>query len=125
MKIEFRKAPNTEKDFSTSSASVKLEGTFCKISSHLVKVIANMTGTTQVNCCRCGNEETITINEKLNLLLSDGVYDNKKSEDLVIEVENNTIDFEDLVNGEVASLCSEYHICQECSEDDSNFEKEF
>ncbi len=41
MKIEFRKVPSTAKDFSTSFASVKLEGTFCKISSLLIKVDAN------------------------------------------------------------------------------------
>ncbi len=125
MKIEFRKAPHTAKDFSTSVASVKLEGTFCKISSLLIQVKANLTGTTQVDCCRCGNEETITLNEKLSFLLSDGVYSDKESQDLVIEVENNTINFDEIIESEVASLTSDYHICQECSQDNSNFEKEF
>jgi len=125
MKIEFRKAPNTAKDFSTSLASVKLEGTFCKISSLLIKVDANLTGETIVNCCRCGDEETLLVNEKVDFLLSDGVFNDAKLENLVIEVENNTIDFDEIIESEIGSLTSEYHICQKCSLDDSNFEKEF
>lgn len=125
MKIEFRKAPTTAKEFSTSFASVKLEGTFCKISSLLIKVDANLTGITNVNCCRCGDEETITVDEKIDFLLSDGIYNDKESEDLVIEVENHTIDFDEIIESEIASLGSDYYICQKCSSDNSNFEKEF
>ena len=125
MKIEFRKVPPTAKEFSTSFASVKLEGTFCKISSLLIKVDAHLTGNTDVNCCRCGDEEIIAIDEKIDFLLSDGIYNDNESEDLVIEVENHTIDFDEIIESELASLGSDYHICQTCSSDNSNFEKEF
>ena len=125
MKIEFRKVPFTEKEFSTSLDSVNLEGTFCKISSLLIKVDAKLTGNTTVTCCRCGEEETISLDEKLDFLLSDGLYNDEHNEELVIEVENNTIDFDDIIESEVSSIKSDYHICQTCLQDNSNFEKEF
>ena len=126
MKIEFRKVPFTEKEFSTSLDSVNIEGTFCKISSLLIKVDAKLTGETTVNCCRCGEEERVSLDEKLDFLLSDGLYkDDQHNEELVIEVENNTIDFDEIIESEVSSIRSDYYICQECSKDNSNFEKEF
>ena len=38
MKIEFKKVPTTKKELETSFNSVKIEGTFCRISSSLVKI---------------------------------------------------------------------------------------
>lgn len=125
MKIEFRKVPFTEKDFSASFDSVELEGTFCKISPLLIKVKASLSGETAVDCCRCGEEERLTIDEKLDFLLSDGVFDDTESEDLVIEVENHTIDFDEIIESEVSSIMSDYHICQTCLQNNDSIEKEF
>ena len=68
MKIEFRKAPQTTKELVVEYNSVKIEGTFCKISQSLVKVDAELKGSTDVDCCRCGATEMIEVDEKLNLL---------------------------------------------------------
>jgi hypothetical protein len=46
-------------------------------------------------------------------------------EDLVIEIENGTIDFEELIQSELASIKSDYHICNKCLQDGDDFEKEF
>ncbi len=125
MKIEFRKVPFTAKDFTSSLASVKLEGTFCKISPLLIKVDALLVGETTADCCRCGVEEHITIEEKLDFLLSDGIFNDTESEDLVIEVENHTINFDEIIESELSSLKSDYHICQECLQNNNSIEKEF
>ena len=125
MKIEFRKAPQTTKELVVEYNSVKIEGTFCKISQSLVKVDAELKGSTDVDCCRCGATEMIEVDEKLNLLWSDGVYKKDESDYLVIEIEDSLINFEDIIESELNSIRSDYHICDDCLQLGDNFEKEF
>ena len=125
MKIEFRKVPQTPKELEVEYNSVKIEGTFCKISQSLVKVDAVLLGNTDIDCCRCEIAEVIEVDEELHLLLSDGVYNKDESEYLVIEVENNLIDFDEIIESELNSIKSDYHICKDCLQLGDNFEKEF
>ncbi|RXJ87759.1 hypothetical protein [Arcobacter sp. CECT 8985] len=125
MKIEFRKVPTTPKEFTNNFASVKLEGSFCKISPTLIKVDAQLTGETPVLCIRCGEEENINLDEKLDFLLSDGMFKDNESEDLVIEIENGIIDFDEICESELSSIESDYHICKNCLDDNIKIEKEF
>jgi uncharacterized metal-binding protein YceD (DUF177 family) len=125
MKIEFKKVPQTTKELVVEFNSVKIEGTFCKISPSLVKVDAVLKGTTEIDCCRCGITEIKEVDEELNLLLSDGIYKGNEEEYLVIEVENSLIDFDEIINSELNSIKSDYHICKECIKYGDNFEKEF
>ncbi|MBU0924273.1 hypothetical protein KKG81_05260 [bacterium] len=125
MKIEFRKVPQTSKELEIDHNSVKIEGTFCKISQSLVKVDAVLKGSTDIDCCRCGITEVIEVDEELHLLLSDGVYKKDESEYLVIEVENGLIDFDEIIESELNSIKSDYHMCNNCLQLGDNFEKEF
>ena len=125
MKIEFRKAPQVNKELEIDYNSVKIEGTFCRISQSLVKIDAVLKGSTDIDCCRCGITEEIEVDEELHLLLSDGVYKNDESEYLVIEVENSLIDFDEIIESELNSIKSDYHICENCLQYGDNFEKEF
>ena len=125
MKIEFKKVPQSPKVLSTEFNSVKIEGTFCKISQSLVKIDGVLKGNTQIDCCRCGKTEEIEVDEDINFILSDGIYKNNESEELVIEIENSLIDFDELIEGELNSITSDYHICDECLQNGDDFEKEF
>ena len=125
MKIEFRKAPSVSKELEIIHNSVKIEGTFCKISQSLVKIDAVLKGSTDIDCCRCGVTEEIEVDEELQLLLSDGLYKGDESEYLVIEVENSLIDFDEIIQSELNSIKSDYHLCDECTQLGDNFEKEF
>jgi len=125
MKIEFKKAPQTPKKLEVIVDSVKIEGTFCKMSQSLVKIDAMLIGNTDIDCCRCGITDNIEINEKLDFLLSDRIIKNDESEDLVIEIENGLIDFDEIIQGELEAIKSDYHICEQCSNDNDDFEKEF
>jgi len=124
MKIEFRKVPFNEKDFKVSLDSVDFEGTFCKLSSTLVKIDATLKGASQVTCDRCSKEDDITLDEKLNFLLSDGVYNNQTDE-LVVEIEDGFIDFDEIIHSELSSIQSDYHICDECEQNNKTIEQEF
>ena len=125
MKIEFKKIPQEKKEFNTSLNSVKIEGTFCRISQSLVKIDAVLKGSTDIDCCRCGITEQIEVDEELQLLLSDGLYKGDESEYLLIEVENSLIDFNEIIESELNSIKSDYHICENCLQYGDNFEKEF
>ncbi len=126
MQIEFRKVPFTAKEFITELDSVKLEGTFCKMSPTLTKVEATLVGPTSVDCCRCGVEYTIELNENLEFLLSNRVYeDDSELENLVIEIENDIIDFDELIESEISSIRSDYHTCALCLDNKDNIEKEY
>ena len=120
MKIEFRKVPNTLKEFQSDYDSVKIEGTFCKMSPSLVKIDGILSGNTSIICSRCGEDDTIILNEKVNFLLSDGIYkaNSSDSDELVIEIEDNIIDFDEIIQSEISSICSDYHICAKCAENE-------
>ena len=125
MKIEFKKAPQTPKKLEVEFNSVKIVGTFCKISQSLVKIDAKLIGNTDIDCCRCGITDNIELDEKLDFLLSDRIIKNDESEDLVIEIENGLIDFDEIIQGELEAIKSDYHICEQCSQNNDDFEKEF
>jgi len=125
MKIEFKKAPQTPKELEVVLNSVKIEGTFCKISQSLVKIDAMLIGNTDIDCCRCGKTDNIEVNEKLDFLLSDRIIKNDESEDLVIEIEDGLINFDEIIQSELEAIKSDYHICEECSNNNDDFEKEF
>lgn len=124
MKIEFKKIPQEKKEFNTSLNSVKIEGTFCRISSSLVKIEASLIGNIEIDCSRCGALDTLVVNEELKLLLSDGVFKGDEDEFLVIEIENSLIDFDEIIESELNSIKSDYHMCEPCSQLGDNFEKE-
>lgn len=123
MKIEFRKVPFNEKDIKVKFNSVEFEGTFCKMSSTLVKIDATLSGISQISCDRCGKEEDISINEKLDFLISDGIY-TKQTDDLVVEIDNSFIDFDEIIQSELSSIQSDYHICDECEQNNKTIEQE-
>ena len=125
MKIEFKKVPQINKELICEFNSVKIEGTFCRITASLVKIEALLEGNTEIDCCRCGITEIIEVKEELNLLLSDGIYKGSEEEYLVIEIENSLIDFDEIIQSEVNSIKSDYLYCKDCIADSSIFEQEF
>lgn len=125
MKIEFRKVPNEVTKLNTSFNSVKIEGTFCRISPSLVKVEAHLKGEIELDCSRCAKTETYLLDEELKFLLSDGIFKGEDDDFLVIEVENSLINFDEIIQSEVNSIKSDYYICNSCLQDDKPFEQEF
>jgi hypothetical protein len=123
MKIEFRKIPFEAKKFSFTSNSVLFEGNFGKITSTLAKFDAKMSGNITLSCYKCGEDMNLNICEDINFIVSDGIYLDDKYEETVIEVDNNIIDFNELIDSEITSINSDYHKCDNC-QDDKIFEKE-
>ncbi|QOG13305.1 DUF177 domain-containing protein [Arcobacter sp. FWKO B] len=126
MQIEFKKVPFNKKNFQIDYNLVKFEGTFCKMSQELAKIEATISGKLNIICSRCGKNIDLDINESIELLVSDGVYTPDNESDIdVIEVYGGSIDFEEILNSELESIQSDYHICDECVNDNQVLEKEF
>jgi len=128
VKIEFRKVPTDNTKFEILLNSVKFLGFFSRITSNLVKVDTTLIGNYDVDCCKCGDLFNISLDEKINFLISDGIYtldDRDNEEAIVIEVENHIIDFDELLHSEIESLKSEYYICNTCKNNDKFVEQEY
>jgi len=128
MKIEFRKIPLNSSEFEISSNSVKFLGTFSKISSKLAKINANLSGDCPVDCCKCGKEMTITLDENINFLVSDGIYESAQNDDeefVIVEVQDHFLDLNEILHSEIESLKFEYYICDTCKNNDNYVEIEY
>ena len=127
MRIEFKKVQTFEKDFLIHSNSIDFSGTFCRISSNLIQLHATLEGELLVDCCKCGETYAISLCEKQKFIVSDGPFLNQdeKEEEIVLEVDDHYIDFDDIVNSELESIRSDYHICQNCTTNNKFVDVEF
>jgi hypothetical protein len=129
VKIEFRKVPLISSEFEISSNSVKFLGNFSKISSKLVKVDAKLIGKCDVDCCKCGSCIVQIIDEKVDFLISDGIYTQNEQHDdeefIIIEIDDHIIDFDEILHSEIESLKSEYYICDTCKNNNNLVEIEY
>lgn len=125
MKIEFRKIPLQECEFEIDSNSVKFLGTFSKISSKLAKINSKISGTLEVNCCKCGVTFNIPVDLEIKFLLSDGIYSSQDEEYVIIEVEEHMLDFNEILHSELESLKFEYHVCDTCKNNNELVEIEY
>jgi uncharacterized metal-binding protein YceD (DUF177 family) len=126
MKIEFRKIPQVNSEFEIESDSVKFSGIFSKISTKLAKLSGKLDGPLQIQCCRCGKDMEVMLNEKIDFLLSDGIYKDESEDDLiVIEVDEGVVDFDAILQSELNSYRSDFYECSECKNDTQELEIEY
>jgi len=124
MKIVYDKIGQTKKPFELNVSGVNLEGTLAKSGYHRLRLEGNLKGQVELSCDRCGKEYQYNMNYPLNLTLSDEVIETKDDLD-IIEFIDGVIDLEFIVQSEIASVQNSYHYCNECENDEEEFEKEF
>jgi uncharacterized metal-binding protein YceD (DUF177 family) len=112
MKIEFRKIPNTKSEFSIKEDNICCSGSFYRESNKIVFCDMSISGQIKTDCDRCGEEFDLDVAEKAALKICDG---KTESEDLdIIECQDHIVDFDEIANGEIASILSDYHYCNRC-----------
>ena len=116
MKIVFKKIPQSGVDFKTSFETVRFYGTLEKKSKNLVRCSGKLEGTLTCQCDRCADEISLDIDEKIDILLSDGLYEASKELVEVIEFFDESVDLDIVLQSEVETLKSDYHYCSTCSE---------
>jgi len=124
MKIVFDKIGSTAKPIELSSEGIMLEGTLQKSGYHQVTLDAQMSGSIELSCDRCGNTYDYDIDNRLQLKLSDIVSENKDDLD-IIEFLDGKIDLLYILESEITSIESSYHYCDSCDNSDEDFEVEY
>jgi len=116
MKIEFSKLPRNEQEFEIIHDSVKFLGTFSRITGTIARINSNIIGNFDIECCKCGNSFNKNINQSIIYTLSDGEISLKdeREDEIIIEVNNHIVDFEDILNSELESIKSDYYVCDNC-----------
>jgi len=116
MKIEFSKLPRNENEFEINSNSVKFLGTFSRISGTIARINSKIIGNCDVECCKCASIINKEINQEIVYTLSDGAISLKdeRENEIIIEVNNHIVDFDDILNSELESIKSDYYVCNDC-----------
>ncbi len=124
MIIVFDKIGSTAKPIELSSEGVTLEGTLQKSGYHQVTLDAQLSGSIEMSCDRCGDTYDYKVDNKLRLKLSDLISEDKDDLD-IIEFLDGKIDILYILESEINTFKSTYHYCDKCDNDDENFEVEY
>ena len=124
MQIVFDKIGSTGKPIELSSDGVTLEGTLQKSGYHQVTLDAKLNGKLELICDRCGNTYDYKVDSKLRLKLSDLVSEDKVDLD-IIEFLDGKIDVLHILQSEITSIQSDYTYCDNCDNNDEDFEVEY
>jgi len=114
MKLSFRTLSSDEQLFNEKFEGIVFNGTVRKKRGQLAFLNANITGNILLTCDRCGEEFEETLNEKQEMLISDGIFDGSDESYDIIEAENGLIDFELILQSELNLFKGDYHYCEKC-----------
>lgn len=115
MKIDFKKFSKDAKEFEIEQDGYSFKGIYKKEGA-LYKIEAQLSGDVKVVCDMCAEEFSECLKEGLELYISDGLYRGNSEEFFdVIEQYDGFVDLDEIVKSEIASLESDYHICQKCN----------
>lgn len=112
--VDFNKISQSPVEFSRDLGSLKFVGSLSKKGANLVSCIGKLNGELKHTCDRCGEDITLKLNEKLDLILSSGVYSSGDFELDVMEFFEGFIDLDEILQSEVEAYKSDYHYCEIC-----------
>ena len=118
MQIEFKKIPTTGVHFEVSLGDIAVVGNATKIDKIMVRVDGAMRGSVAHICDRCAAEFNLEVDEKVEVLACDGLYEDKSGEDLlnIVEFFDGSINFDTILQSELEALRSDYHYCGGCEQ---------
>ena len=126
MKVVLRKVTSTPLDFSLKSEDILFKGYLEYHKGKLILLSADMKGSLRTQCDFCGDEFCMDLSEKIEFLISDGLYEDDGSLDLdVIESFDGQVDMEELLHSEIELIKSDYHSCEACKKENLVTERVF
>ena len=116
MKILLRKVSSTPLDFEVKSDKITFKGYLQYDSNKLVLLKAKLSGEIDADCDICAEEFKLDIDEDIEFLISDGIYEKSDDNSIldVVESLDSTVDLEEIMNSEVELINSDYISCQNC-----------
>jgi len=123
MTVNFAKVKYSGSELNYNKDGVSIVGRLEKVNRDSVKLDSTFKSTVTVTCSRCGKEFTKEVEYPLELILSDGRYNNSDEID-VIEFFDGNIDITYISESEIASIQEDYNFCQDCKEAEEILEVE-
>lgn len=115
MKIAFAKITNQNLKFDLDDDGLKFSGILKKIDLKSVKCLGEISGILSHICDRCGAEIELSLDQKIDLILSDGIYKDPENElSDAIEFFDESIDLNEVFKSEVEAFKSGYFYCENC-----------
>ena len=116
MKVILRKVTKTPLDFKIKSKEITFKGFLQYHAGKLILLEADLSGITDTECSKCGEEFKLSVDEKVKFFLTDGLYDGDDIEFDVVENFNDSVDLNELLDSEIELIKSDYHSCNDCEE---------
>ncbi|MDR3162277.1 MAG: DUF177 domain-containing protein [Helicobacteraceae bacterium] len=116
MRLSFTRVGDSPIAVMARNGGVSLEG-FIVRKEGLVLLNGAIKGGLRLTCDRCANEYEHRLNESVELLISDGIFEPRKDEEqslAVVEVSDGAIDIEAILESEIQSIVCDYHRCEKC-----------
>ncbi len=87
-----------------------------KVNDKLGRCEGKISGKTSHICDRCGDEFELSLDEDIQVFLSDGLYSASENElENIIEFFDGFMDFEEVFISELEAIKSDYFYCKKCT----------
>ncbi len=121
MKVVLRRVTKTPLDFEVKSDEITFKGYLEYHKGKLILLKAKLNGFVEKPCDICAEEFKMPVDEEIEFLISDGIYEDENNIELdVVESLNGEIEIEELLDSEVELIKSDYHACESCKNSDES-----
>jgi uncharacterized metal-binding protein YceD (DUF177 family) len=121
LEIGFKKVSKEGLDFSLTCDKINFFGKVYQKSPTIILLKAKLEGELEHKCDRCAEDISLTVNEQIEMLISDGIYKATKVDELtdqdtlaVVEIYDGLINFDEILQSEIELYKSDYHYCTTC-----------
>ena len=115
MKVVLRRVTKTPLDFEVKSDEITFKGYLEYHKGKLILLKAKLSGFIQKDCDVCAEEFKMPLDEDIEFLISDGIFEDDGSIDLdVVESFSGEVEIEELLHSEIELIKSDYHSCDKC-----------
>ncbi len=117
MKIKLIKVSKTPSDFEIKSDKITFKGFLQYDSDKLFRLNAEIKGLLPVTCDICAEEYEMSVNEKVDFFISDGLYESSNESLIdVVEAMDGEADLDEILESELELIKSDYNTCNKCKE---------
>ena len=116
MKVILRKVTKTPLDFEVKSNEITFKGYLEYHAGKLILLKADLNGSVDAQCSACGEDFKLSVGEKVEFFISDGLYDGDDIDIDVVESFNSSVDLDELLLSEIELIKSDYFSCENCKE---------
>jgi uncharacterized metal-binding protein YceD (DUF177 family) len=114
MKIECRRIGKTPLEFRLENEGVEFIGTIVFQKGSLFYLNGHIGGSFNAPCDICAEPFDTILDEKIEILISDGVYEGMDEALDVVEVFDSVIDMEEILHSEIELIKCDYRRCVNC-----------